>query len=162
MGKWGKRPGLRPIHAVSPAAACSPATSSFCHHYYRHHIVPPLSLTSSHPLSPSHAYTRACALRMFYLHLSLPSFSPHHICIVYFFYFSLLFSRSVSSIILYLSPSRTHARTRALARARLRLHFVSRARFYSFVSYEKFSKPNTQQFFFFLLLFIIIIFLSYI
>lgn len=33
MGGWGRRPGLRPIRAVSPAAACSPALSSFYHHH---------------------------------------------------------------------------------------------------------------------------------
>lgn len=147
MGKWGKRPGLRPIHAVSPAAACSPATSSFCyHHSYRHHRTSALAylVASSLSLSRIHARVRAT---------NIPSPFLVFPCIIYALsifsssrcYFQDPFHRSFST---FLSLSLTHARTHALVFA----YTLSRARFYSFVSYEKFSKPNTQQFFYYYLL----------
>lgn len=174
MGEWGRRPGLRPIHAVSPAAACSPASSSFYHHHhycyrrryrYRHHhptsalaylVTPSLFLSRV-----TRMRARAHPTRVFCLYF-FPS-----LFFVFFPIVSTIFSSSSSrylvvifkihfivfSIFLLFLIKRAHAYTLTLIRS---LSFSRSFSFFaflclartrsSFMSYEKDSKPNTQQF----------------
>lgn len=180
MGEWGRRPGLRPIHAVSPAAACSPASStSFYHHHhhhycyrrryrYRHHH--PTSalaylVTPSLPFT-RHTHARARIPHATSVFLPLPFFLFFFHCLdhLLLFFFSLSrcysqdsFSRLISSFSIFLlflikrARARTHTHSYSLAlffsRSFSFFAFLCLARTRSsFMSYEKDSKPNTQQF----------------
>lgn len=149
---------MRPIHAVSPAAACSPALSSFYHHYcyrrryrYRRHHHTSALATLSHSLFSSHTYARARTHISAVLSLFLPLSSPFLALSCLFFLLLLiillLFSKFVLLTILYFFHSRTHTHkhihthTISLSLPSFALH----ARFFNpFVLYEKDNKPNTQ------------------
>lgn len=185
MGEWGRRPGLRPIHAVSPAAACSPASStSFYHHHhycyrrryrYRHHH-PTSALT--YLVTPSLPFTR---------HTHARARIPHAISVFlplpFFLFFSIvstIFSSSSSRylivilkihfIVFYLSLilDQTRARARAhthtqslsfsLARSRSSLFSASHAHAHLSCPTKKIVSLIHNS----LLLFIILISLPYI
>lgn len=102
-------------------------------------LYPPLSLTLSHPLFPSHAYTRV-----------LPAFlplPPSLLPCTLFFFFSLsrcYFSRFISLLVLWLSLAQSHIILSLSLSLVLRSSLsASRARVHPFVPYEKDSKPNT-------------------
>lgn len=174
MGEWGRRPGLRPIHAVSPAAACSPASStSFYHHHYcyrrryryRHHhptsalaylVTPSLFLSRVTRMRARASYTSSVCISSPSFFFCIPSIvstifssssSSSRYLIIFKIYFSFLsFSYSWSNA---RARTRTHSHSFALFFSRSFSFFVflclARTRS-SFISYEKDSKPNTQQF----------------